>query len=118
MHSVAKVLRTIVFFNFHTTEPTLDTLYKSVHHHHYCVCVKGIRCSDVLKAVEILLTSYRLRKLQHVYLNFLLWIETAEAVCRFTSTYENICVFFAQDVFCIKNSRSTRYCIYRGVFLS
>ena len=26
------------------------------------VCVVGTRCSDVLKAVEILLTSYRLRK--------------------------------------------------------
>jgi len=25
------------------------------------VCVKGVRCNDVLKAVEILLTSYRLR---------------------------------------------------------
>ena len=37
----------VIFIIFHTYE---------------YVCVKGIHCSDVLKAVEILLTSYRLRE--------------------------------------------------------
>jgi len=33
------------------------------------ICVKGIRCNDVLKAVEILLSSYRLRKILYLRRN-------------------------------------------------